>query len=67
MAAVVVVFDGDDSVQWRSMVLAMDYDKEMARQRWPAQRKDERVAQGEATQQLAGVMRGQESGTKREQ
>ena len=39
---------------------AMDYGKAMARQRRLAQLEDERAAQGEATQQPAGVMRGRE-------
>jgi hypothetical protein len=49
------------------MALVIDYGKAMARQRWLAQQEDERVAQGEATQQPAGAMRGQEGGTTRGQ
>ncbi len=49
------VVDNKDGVQ-----MAMDYGKVMARQRRLAQLDDERAAQGEATQQPAGVMRGRE-------
>ena len=47
------------------MVLVMYYGKLMARQRWPARREDERGVQGEASQQPAGTMSGQEGGTTR--
>jgi hypothetical protein len=40
------------------MMVAMDYGKSMARQRWLAQQEDARMAKGEATQQPAGAMRG---------
>ena len=55
---------GGGGVRWRWQSLmafdgtAMDYGKAMARQRRLAQLEDERAAQGEATQQPAGVMRG---------
>jgi len=52
--------------QWQSLMAfdgtAMEYGKAMARQRRPAQQEDERAAQGDATQQPAGVMRGREGG-----
>ena len=46
---------------------ALDYGKAMERQRRLAQLEDERAAHGEATQQPAGMMRGQEGGTMRGQ
>ena len=45
-----------DGVRWA----VMDYGKAMAMQIRLAQLEDERAVQGEATQQPAGVMRGQE-------
>ena len=60
---------GGGGVRWRWQSLmafdgtAMDYGKAMARQRRLAQLEDERAAQGEATQQPAGTMIGQEGGT----
>ncbi len=65
MAAVVVAFDGGGSIQRCSMASAMDYSRAMVRQRWPAQQEDKRVAQGEATKQPAGAMRGQEGSATR--
>jgi len=60
---------GGGGVRWRWQSLmafdgtAMDYGKAMARQRRLAQLEDERAAQGEATQQPVGVMRGREGCT----
>jgi hypothetical protein len=52
---------------WQSSMafngMVMDYGKAMARQRRLAQLEDERAAQGKATQQPAGVMKGQEGCT----
>jgi hypothetical protein len=58
MTEVAAEFDGGGSVQWRqqrwtafsgvqqrSTAMAMDYDKVIMRQRWPAQREDERAVQ----------------------
>ncbi len=49
---------------WQSLMAfdgtAMDYGKVMVRQRRLAQLEDERAAQGESTQQPAGVIRGRE-------
>jgi len=57
VAAVVVVFDGGDSIRWCSMSSTMDYVKVMVtRQRWQARQNNERGVHGEATQQATSSL-----------
>ena len=67
-----MVFNVSSSIQRCSMALGMDFDKRMRgrrkdrlRNNQPVRREDERAAQGQATQQLAGATRGQEGDTGR--